>query len=132
MISIDTEHIVYKMSKENVPAAYCQSGDIVVFHILDCYGNKLLPKEAKLGIDNPPLSNPATGPLYVNGAMHGDTLKIEIIDIQVGTLGINIVGPSSDCLRKRLNAFEIRRIPVLDGMAKLTNTLSVPRRKLQA
>lgn len=126
MININREHIIYKMSKENEPAACCQSGEIVAFHTFDCFTNKLLPKEAKLGVDNPPLGNPATGPLYVEGATPGDTLKVEIIDILVGTVGINIIGPSSQCLRNKLVDFEIRRIPVVEGMAKLSNNLYMP------
>ena len=126
MININREYIIHKMSKENEPAACCQSGDIVSFHTFDCFNNKLIPKESKLGIDNPPLGNPATGPLYVEGAMPGDTLKVEIIDILVGPVGVNIIGPSSKCLSTKLVDFEIRRIPVVAGVAKLYDNLFIP------
>lgn len=126
MINIGTEYVVHKMSKENEPVAYCQSGDIVTFHTLDCFSNKLLPKGTKLGVDNPPQGNPATGPLYVQGAMPGDSLKVEIIDITVGPLGVSIIGSNIASFGNRLADTEIRRIPISGNMAKLTENLSLP------
>lgn len=126
MINVYSEHVIYKMSKENEPAAYCKSGDLVAFHTLDCFSNKLLPKDARYGVDNTSLGNPATGPVYVEGAMVGDTLKVEIIDILVGGLGVNIAGPTSKCFGNRLADIEVRRIPVEDGMAKILNNMSMP------
>ena len=34
-----------------------------------------------------PIENPATGPLFVKGALTGDVLKVEILDIQVRDWG---------------------------------------------
>ena len=126
MINVSREHIIHTMAKENEPSAYCQSGDIVAFHAFDCFGNKLLPGDAKFGVDNPPLGNPATGPLFVKGAEPGDTLKVEIMDILVGPIGINVIGPSIEGLRNRLVDFEIKRIPVEGNVAKLSDNLSIP------
>lgn len=126
MINISSEHHIHRMSKENEPAVYCKSGDIVIINTLDCFSNKLLPKDAKLGVDNPSLGNPATGPIYVKGAMPGDTLKVEIIDILVGDVGVSIAGPTSSCLQGRISELEVRRIPVANGIAKISNNLSLP------
>lgn len=126
MINISREYIIHTMSKENEPSAFCESGDIIAFQTFDCYGNKLLPENAKFGVDNPRLGNPATGPLFVKGAAQGDTLKVEIIDIIVGPIGINVIGPSCECLSNKLVEYEIRRIPIEGGIAKLSNNLSLP------
>lgn len=126
MININTNKVIFKMSKENEPAAYCKSGDIITFHTLDCFCNKLLPKGAKFGVDNQPFSNPATGPLFIRDAMPGDTLKVEIIDIIVGKVGISTVGPYIECFKNKLSDFELRRTPVENGVAKSSNNLSIP------
>lgn len=125
MIHIRTENVVYSMSRDNKPTASCQSGDTVRFDTLDCFGNGLLASHAQLE-DLAPDCNPATGPLYVEGAKPGDTLKIEIVDILVGPLGVTLVGPSSEIFEKRLPKVEIRRIPVMDGLATLSPRLSLP------
>ncbi|GFP75613.1 acetamidase/formamidase family protein [Clostridium fungisolvens] len=126
MITIESENVVYKMSDKNDPVAYCQSGDVVEFQTLDCFNNELLSKEAKYGVDNKSLGNPATGPLYINGAMPGDTLKVEIIDILVGALGVNVIGPFSGGLKHKLTKYETKRIPVENGIAKFNDCLSMP------
>jgi amidase len=126
MIILDSEHVIYEMSKENKPIARCQSGDTIMFHTLDCFSNTLLPETARLGVDNHPPYNPATGPLYIEGAVLGDTLKVEIIDITVGNVGINIIGPSSKYLSNKLTDYEIRRFHIVNGKANIFDNLSIP------
>ncbi|GKU32348.1 acetamidase/formamidase family protein [Clostridium folliculivorans] len=126
MLTIKSENVVYKMSDKSEPVAYCESGDMVEFQTLDCFNNELLPEEAKYGEDNKSLGNPATGPLYINGAMPGDTLKVEIIDILVGALGVNVIGPFSEGLKHKLTKYETRRIAVEDDIAKFNDSLSMP------
>lgn len=125
MIIIKSENVVYKMSDKSEPVAYCESGDTVEFQTLDCFNNELLPKGAEYGVDNKSLGNPATGPLYIKGAKPGDTLKIEIIDILVGALGVNVIGPFSRGLKHKLTKYETKRIPVENGIAKFNDKLSM-------
>ena len=89
-MKIDKENHVFNMSPYNQPAATCNSGDVVVFETMDCFSNALIPENATFGEDNLKNNNPATGPLYINNAKVGDTLKIDIIDIEVGDVVIYI------------------------------------------
>lgn len=126
MINIERNNIIYKMSKDNKPVAYAKSGDTVTFHTFDCFKNQLLPENAKLDTDAPSLNNPTTGPLYIDGALPGDTLKVEVIDIEVGALGIGCSGPSLKCFHEKLEEFRIKRIKVNDGMAEIFEHVFVP------
>jgi len=126
MRTIKNDHIIFKMKKENKPALTCRSGDMVTFHTLDCFSNKLIPEESRLGVDNPRVSNPCTGPLFIKGALPGDTLKIEILDIEVGETGVTIVGPSDGHIENGLEDHEVIRVKVDNGYAEVTPTLSLP------
>lgn len=126
MIYIERNNMIHTMSKDNIPVAFAKSGDTVTFHTYDCFQNQLLPESTKIEVDAPSLNNPATGPLYVDGAMPGDTLKVEIIDILVGSLGIGASGPSLRCFSDMLKAFRIKRIKIENGMAEIFNNVFVP------
>lgn len=125
MIKISKNQHIFKMSQTNPIASYCQSGDTVVFETLDCFSNRLLPESAVFGIDNPRYSNPATGPLYVEGAEVGDTLKVEIVDIMLGELGIFVSGPMNAIFDQTLETFKISRIKVIDGEVDFSHGIKV-------
>lgn len=82
------EHHIFSMSPENKPALYVNNQEIFQLQTLDCFCGRL----KKDGICPPEALNqpctPATGPVYINGAMPGDTLKIEILKIDVEKQGI--------------------------------------------
>lgn len=125
MIKIPKNQHIFKMSRNNPIASRCQSGDTVVFETLDCFSNMLLPEGAVFGADNPRYSNPATGPLYVEGAEVGDTLKVEIMDIKLGELGIFISGPINAIFDQTLESFHLSRIKVSEGDVCLSPDVKV-------
>ena len=69
--------------------------------------------------------NPVTGPVYVEGAQPGDTLKVTIRDIQLKEYGWSVSLPGSGALASRMgeDVFS-RQIPIEDGVVKLTENLS--------
>lgn len=71
-------------SPSNEPVMRAENGEILQFETRDCYNRsvkdlaKTLSEQTK---DQP--ENPATGPLFVEGAEPGDVLAVDILDIQV-------------------------------------------------
>lgn len=71
--------------------------------------------------------NPVTGPVHVNGAEPGDTLAVHIHDIELAEFGWSVYLPGAGALAGPMGAdWFVRRIPVADGRAQLTDTISVP------
>lgn len=71
--------------------------------------------------------NPVTGPVWVEGAEPGDTLLVHVHDIALAEHGWSISIPGAGALRERMGEdFLVRRVPVRDGRAHLTPTLSTP------
>lgn len=92
---ITKEFITNVLSKDNAACASIQAGETVVFETYDCFTNQFLPEEATFENVVRKPGNPATGPLYIEGAMPGDMLRIEILDIELGPVGIVMLGPNS-------------------------------------
>jgi amidase len=88
MIRISGENCTYSFSKDNKPAAVAQSGEIVIFETLDCFGNQVQSNNDKLESMDWNRVNPATGPVYVKDAEPGDTLKVTIGKINCRSQGV--------------------------------------------
>lgn len=89
-VRISREQRVYSFWSGHPPVARVQPDTIVVLETCDCYdGQVSLDGEAPsdAGIDRT-RTNPATGPIYVEGAQPGDTLVAEIIGVDTAERGI--------------------------------------------
>ena len=71
--------------------------------------------------------NPVTGPVYVEGARPGDALAVTIHDIELAPYGWSIYIPGAGALAGRMGEkFFVRRVPIRDGVAQLTEDISCP------
>ena len=73
MLRISKEFVTDNCSPKNPPVARCQSGDTVMFETRDCYDDRLCGDGTVIEPEKA-LENPATGPLFVEGAEPGDVL----------------------------------------------------------
>ena len=100
MLEIKDNHYIDKFSKDNKAVLTCEDKDIIKFYTRDCFNN---------GKND--VSNPATGPLYINGLKEGDVLAVDILDIEVNKHGIcctmEDVGILWPTVEKRIKEFEI-------------------------
>ena len=87
MLTISKKDVTGNLGPDNRPAAFCKSGDTVLFETRDCYDDRLMANGTLLDPENT-LSNPATGPLYIEEACPGDVLKVEILKISLNPTGI--------------------------------------------
>ena len=116
---IDTS--VYTFDKANPPVCTADPGELLLFKTMDCFSNKLVSENMQMAeVFRTVPTNPAAGPVYINGAEPGDVLVVEILDIQVaseGTVGTSgRSGPLADTTAAR-----VKKIPIADGFAKFNN-----------
>lgn len=123
---ITRNHNTHILSKDNTPCAHAAAGETVVFETYDCFTNQFLPEEATFENVIRKPGNPATGPLYVEGAAPGDMLKIEILDILPGPVGVVMLGPNSGSEKEYFKKKVLKRIPVMDGYAHYSEQLKIP------
>ncbi len=125
MKKVDPSKFTFDFSKDNAPALYAESGDTILFHAMDTYSDLLTSESCKPSTDmiGVPV-NPLNGPVYINGAMPGDTLKITIEDIIVdslyGTMHLNHDGKlGTKYFKKYVEGEHTFKIPIKDGIANL-------------
>ena len=121
---------VFGMNKEYKPAATCVSGETVIFETLDCFCNNFTPIHTVWGKDNPKNSNPATGPLFIENCEVGDSLKIEILDIELGEIGIMVTGPVNLVYEDYLDEIKIHRLSVENDTVYVNDMFSLKARPM--
>lgn len=103
------------MDKNNEPVMRAKSRDRVVFETLDCFSCELTSEDQDFnGIDFDRV-NPATGPLYIEGAEPGDVLRVKIEKINVEERGVSMVEPGRGVLGDRVKEGKTRIMEVKDG-----------------
>lgn len=119
MKSIDKTKHNFIFSKNVEPVIHCEMGEIVNFQTLDCFSNTLIEEDTKIGCDNPLNSNPVTGPLYIDGIIKGDSIMIEILDIDLDITGIALISRDSKAFSNWDECHVMKRIKIKNSKVNL-------------
>ena len=126
MLTIHTDTKIHNMSQDNAPVAHSRSGDTVRFETLDCFGCQISREDQLLGGLDWNNINPATGPLFIEGAEAGDVLKVEILEIELDDHGVMVDSPGEGVTGSAVTEETTKILPVHDGMVQFNEKLSFP------
>lgn len=129
MERINREHVIYEMNKENKPALSVDSDTTVVFETQDCFSGEVQTEADTVSDIDFSTVNPATGPLYVNDAEIGDTLKVTIKKITLEDEGAVLTAPGLGMFADDIEKEETAIAEVTDN-ATLYKGHKVPLRKM--
>lgn len=126
MLTIHTDTKIHRMSENNPPVAKAKSGDTVCFETLDCFGGQLKSENDLLGGLDWDNVNPASGPLFIEGARPGDVLKVEILKIELDDHGVMVDAPGEGVTGAAVSSESTKILPVENGKVKFNEKLSFP------
>lgn len=119
MLRIPNTRKIGRMDANNPPAAFCADGDTVIFETLDCSDAAVREDGTRDRTPGRYIANPATGPLYVEGAEPGDVLKVEILSLKTGPWGFMGTGHREHLYSHIDLDYDIRILDVSDGQVHL-------------
>lgn len=111
------EKYVYHFSPDNLPVETVEKGAVITLKTLDCFSNQIQSSEQLVTSIDFNHVNPATGPVYVNGAEAGDVLVVDIIKIQVADHGVTSTLPEIGPLIEFAGGPRTKIIPIKNGKA---------------
>jgi len=126
MLKISKENKIYQMNKKNTPVAKVEAGTVIEFETADAFNDQVTSAEqgiSKLDWDK---INPATGPVYVEGAEVGDVLKVQIQEITIADIGVMAAIPNAGLLGDLVTEPEVKMIKIEDGYAHFNSNIKVP------
>ncbi|WP_462419234.1 acetamidase/formamidase family protein [Adlercreutzia equolifaciens] len=114
MVKLDDEKVFYAFDKTLEPAMVVPSGTTVRVRTKDCFGNQIQKPEDELdGIDWDH-TNPATGPIFVEGAVPGGALKVSVGAIEFDNKSVSCTGENEGVCGDRFNAWSTQ-VCEIDG-----------------
>lgn len=114
MVELDDEKVFYAFDKALEPAMVVPSGTTVRVRTKDCFGNQIQKPEDELdGIDWDH-TNPATGPIFVEGAVPGGALKVSVGAIEFDNKSVSCTGENEGVCGDRFNAWSTQ-VCEIDG-----------------
>lgn len=115
-MKITKENVFYSFTAENEPVVRVDTPATIEFETMDCFGNQLRKPEDKMDEIDWDRINPATGPVFVNGAEPGDALKVHIDRIVLDEKGTSCCLSDEGTLGGRIEGSHTRVVSVTDGM----------------
>ncbi len=123
-ISIDNH--IFSFSKENEPVLFVKSGDEIEIETMDCFANQIKTDADKLETLNWDRVNPATGPIYIEEAQAGDTLKVTIKKIQIDGTAVVATGKDLGVLGHKMESLYSKVFKIKDEKVVFNENINFP------
>ncbi|CEO31830.1 acetamidase/formamidase family protein [Paraclostridium sordellii] len=126
---IRKENYTFTFSNSNKPVSFIKPGNNIVFETHDCMCSQISCETDNLdGIDFDKV-NPATGPLYIEGAMPNQTLKVTVQSIDLDNYGVAMTGPGVGVLGEKLDKMTHNILNITENSAIFKN-IELPLNKM--
>jgi len=125
-VSRDQWHL--KWDNSVAPIAHVASGDVVELDMLDAGCEQIGPSSTVEAIQTLDFDrvDQVNGPIYVEGAAPGDTLEIEIIDLQPADWGWTASIPGFGLLADEFDEPALRISRIVDGFVEFAPGIRIP------
>jgi len=127
---VGKEHRILAMSPHAEPAARIAAGSRVHLETADCFADQIRGMaDVERGIDWDCI-NPATGPVFIEGAVPGDMLAVRVVRIEVAERGVMCTGGGWGTLGDVIDELHWHFLDIADGHAVWDDRLRIPLRPM--
>lgn len=126
MKTLPAQDVIYAFSENHDPSLRVADGETVKIDTFDCFKNQIQSADQEVAAIDWDQVNPATGPIFIEGAAPGDVLKVSIEELEIGNQGVMVTGPELGVMGHRMETMESKIIPIQDGKALFSDRLQLP------
>jgi amidase len=130
MKTLTDEDVVYQMSPANAPRLRVAPGESFRLATKDCYSNLLRTPSDRFTKDMWGKVNPATGPVFVEGAQPTDVLRVRVERIEIASRAAMCLEKGAGALPDHAQGVETTIMPIRDGMVRIAEGLDLPVRTM--
>jgi amidase len=112
------------------PAARLRQGETGVLETHDCFEGQIQTSSDLVDKLDWNHVNPATGPVYIDGAMPGDILRVDLQEIKIGTQASMVTIPGEGALGDVITQMETSILKLEDGQVIFKDRIRVPQRPM--
>ena len=118
--------VVYGFSFDMKEKYRVSPGEEFLVETNDCFYQQIQNEDELIENLDHGAFNPATGPIYVEGAEPGDVLKVNIKKIEVDSKGCSLTIPDAGFLPDRVGQALTKIIEIEDGFAIFSDEIKIP------
>lgn len=126
MVELGDDSVIYAFGPEVPPVLTVPSGATVRIRTKDCFGNQVQTPEDELDEIDWDRINPATGPIFVEGAVPGGALKVAIDSIELDGQTASCTGEGEGVCGDRFSAWSTKLCKIEDDHLVWNDKLSIP------
>ena len=127
---VSRDHVIWAFGPNLEPVLEVDPGATVRFVTNDCFSGQIRSEEDLVTEIDFERVNSATGPVAVSGAEPGDSLVVEILDVQPIEWGVATLIPGYGQLIDRVQAPLTRLFRVEDGWIEMNERVRFPARSM--
>jgi len=131
---IEGKFIVYNFSIGDKPVIRVDPGSYILFHTQDAHSGTIESSKLWADVDYPELdettANPVTGPVFINGAKPGMTLKVSILQVLPEKIGFLPVRSYMGLIRNVVDERLARVVKYENDLVWISEDLYVPARPM--
>ena len=124
-----TSGIIYEFNKENSPSQIVSQGATLTIETYDCFEDQIQSEETVMDKVDWNRINPATGPIFVEGALPGDILKVKIEKIEIADQAAMAVVPELGVMGHKIEKMEAKIMQIKDDHV-IFNNVKAPLNKM--
>jgi len=124
---VSADKVIYNFDKNHEPVEYVDLGEPIVLEALDALGGQITSEDMSMEDLDWSKVDQATGPIYINGVDEGDTLVVDILNIEVENRGVGLVIPGYGVLGSHKFSGKAKFIIVREGFVEF-NDIRLPLR----
>jgi len=128
-VRVGSDRCIYAFTSEMSPVARATAGDTILFEAQDALGGQVQSEQDLLENLDFGRINPASGPVFVEGAAPGDTLVVRVRSIDTADRGAIVTGPGMGVLGDEI-ASPLSRILPIDDNEVVFEDLRLPARPM--
>lgn len=126
MLTLGKQQSTYDFGPDNPPALRVKPGATLVLETLDAVDGQIQSDSDSAEQIDLGHVNSATGPIYVEGAQPGDTLVVEILDIELANQGAALIIPGFGALQDDIPGPYTKVFHVEDGQIRYGDKVRLP------
>jgi amidase len=120
----------FGFSPGNEAVLHAQQGERLHLTTHDCFSGQLKTTADTLATLDWSITNPATGPVYIEGTKPGDVLRIDLLEVVAHGPSVMVAVPNVGALGSHITTEETVILPHRDGTVVFKDKIAIPQKPM--
>jgi amidase len=127
---VTRDKLFFAFKPELTPALHAAQGESVLLETHDCFEGQIQRTQDLVDKLDWNHVNPATGPVYIEGAKPGDILRVDLLEVKVGRQASMVTIPGEGALGDIITQMETAILPLEGDEIVFKDKIRIPKKPM--